>query len=570
MIDNIINEENLQATYAYVDNVTVCGKSREEHDSNLQKLLKAASKYGLTFNEAKSIIGVEEIDLLGYRVACGQIQPDPDRLEPLRLMPPPTNMKSQKRAIGMFAYYSSWICKFSDKIRPLNSNTTFPLPQDVLASFENLKKELEDAVLITPNLKIPLVVETDASDTAISATLNQEGRPVAFFSRTLSQSERNHSSVEKEAYAIIEAIRRWRHYLLSNSFKLVTDQEAVSFIYDKKRNGKVKNDKIQRWRIELSPYCYEIVHRPGVDNTAPDTLSRCCATSANDALQELHNSLCHPGITRLMHFVRSKNLPYSTEEVKLMTSRCLVCAELKPRFFKPKQGILVKATQPMERLSLDFKGPLPSSTQNRYLLTIIDEYSRFPFAYPCQDVSTTTVIKCLTQLFATFGMPQYIHSDRGAAFMSQELKTFLHSKGIATSRTTPYNPQGNGQVERLNKTLWKAVTLALKSNDLQTSQWDLVLLEALHSIRSLLCTETNCTPHERMFHHQRRSTNGDSLPAWLLAPGPVYLRRNVRSSKYGSLVDEVELLEANPSYAHVRFPDGRESTVSLRHLAPVG
>ena len=73
-----------------------------------------------------------------------------------------------------------------------------------------------------------------------------------------------------------------------------------------------------------------------------------------------------------------------------------------------------------------------------------------------------------------------------------------------------------------------------------------------------------------MFQFSRRSTNGTSLPSWLLAPGPVYLKRHIRSSKYDPVVDEVELLEANTQYAHVRMPDGRQSTVSLRHLAPVG
>ena len=70
-------------------------------------------------------------------------------------------------------------------------------------------------------------------------------------------------------------------------------------------------------------------------------------------------------------------------------------------------------------------------------------YSIFPFVYPCEDVSTTTVIKCLNDLFSIFGMSGYVHSDRGTSFMSQELKQYLHTKGIATSRTTSFNPAGN-------------------------------------------------------------------------------------------------------------------------------
>ena len=570
-IDGIIHKENLHSVFAYIDNVTVCGNSKEEHAENLRLFLEAASEYGLTFNDSKSILEVEEIDLLGYRISQGEIRPDPERLRPLREMDPPASLRAQKRACGMFAYYSPWLSHFSDKIRVLNENTTFPLPSEVLSAFHKLKQELENAVLVTIDSRLPLTVETDASDVAISATLNQEGRPVAFFSRTLSSSERHHSAVEKEAYAIVEAIRKWRHYLLGTTFKLITDQKSVAFIYDKHQRGKVKNDKIQRWKIELSCYNYDVVYRPGPENLVADALSRAtCGATSSSNLKALHDVMCHPGVTRMVHFVRARNLPYSVEEIKAMTSSCAVCAEIKPRFYKPEQEPVIKATQPFERLSIDFKGPLKTCSRNRYLLTIIDEYSRFPFAFPCQDLSTATVIHCLIQVFAVFGMPQYIHSDRGSAFMSVELKTYLHGKGIATSRTTPYNPKGNGQVERLNGTLWKTVTLALKSCKYEITQWELVLQDSLHAVRSLLCTETNATPHERMFSHRRRSTSGNSLPTWLLTPGPVYLKRHVRASKYDPLVDEVELLEANPHYAHVRLPDGRESTVSLRHLAPVG
>lgn len=165
-------------------------------------------------------------------------------------------------------------------------------------------------------------------------------------------------------------------------------------------------------------------------------------------------------------------------------------------------------------------------------------------------------------------MPSYIHSDRGTSLISYELKAFLASHGIASSRTTPYNPQGNGQAERYNGIIWKTILLALRGRKLEVSQWETVLLDALHSIRSLLCTATNQTPHERMFIHSRRSSYGFSLPTWLTTPGPVLLKRNERPTKYCPLVDEVELLEANPEYAHVRYSNGREDTVSTRQLAP--
>ncbi|XP_035230305.1 uncharacterized protein LOC118202265 [Stegodyphus dumicola] len=108
-------------------------------------------------------------------------------------------------------------------------------------------------------------------------------------------------------------------------------------------------------------------------------------------------------------------------------------------------------------------------------------------------------------------MPANIHSDRGSLFMSRELKCFLTSLGIATSRATAYNPQGNGQVERYNGIIWKTIHLALKSKNMAIELWEGVLHAVLHSIRSLLYTATNATPHERMLIYARRLYNGCSL-----------------------------------------------------------
>ena len=96
----------------------------------------------------------------------------------------------------------------------------------------------------------------------------------------------------------------------------------------------------------------------------------------------------------------------------------------------------------------------------------------------------------------------------------------------------------------------------------------MVLHKALHSIRSLLCTATNITPHERMFHHSRRATSGSSIPSWLIGADKVLLRKFNRTSKYDPLVEEVDLMKCYPGYARVRFQYGRDDTVSLRHLAP--
>ena len=576
-MDNVIREDALNATWAYIDNITVAGMTKEEHDENLQKFREVAKAHNFTFNEDESIICSEAICLLGYRISQNSLSPDPDRLRPLQDLPAPENMKALKRVLGMFAYYSCWIPKYSDRIQPLLGDQSFPLKADALAAFNSLKKELETATIQTVDENVPFTVETDASGFAIAAILNQGGRPVAFFSRSLKKSEKCHHAIEKEACAIVEALRKWKHYLYGRHFTLFTDQEAVSYIFDRKKLTKIKNDKLIRWRCELAGYFFDIVHKPGKYHVAPDAMSRVVSSAISgkslDKLKEIHSQLSHPGVTRLLHFVRSKNLAYTTDEVKSVVANCSVCCKIKPRFYKdPNTKHLIKATQPFERLNLDFKGPLPSSPEspNKYILNIIDEYSRFPFAFACRDLKWTTIRDCCYQLFTLFGMPSYAHSDRGPNFLCQELKEFFWSHGIATSKTTPYNPQGNGQVEKYNGVLWKAINLQLQDKNLDVKYWEHCLPDALHSIRSLLCTATNEVPHDRLFNFHRRTSSGCSLPVWLTKPGPVFLKRHVRNSKYEPLVEEADLLEANPSYAHVKLKSGIEKTVSLRDLAPRG
>jgi len=189
------------------------------------------------------------------------------------------------------------------------------------------------------------------------------------------------------------------------------------------------------WSLASSILTLHIVS--GKLNAAPDALSRVyCASMRENTLYNIHVSLCHPGITRLNHYVRANNLPYSVDDVRKVVQDCTVCADVTPSFYKPPDAQLVKASQPFERLSLDFKDPLPSSTKNHYMLKIVDEYSRFPFAFPCRSADAETVISCLNQLFTLFGMPACVHSDRGSAFVSHDLILYLRHRGIGCSNTS--------------------------------------------------------------------------------------------------------------------------------------
>ena len=86
---------------------------------------------------------------------------------------------------------------------------------------------------------------------------------MAFFLRTLNKCELHQSSVEKEACAIVEAIRKWAHLLSGRQFTVVTDQQSVSFMYNVRHSSKIKNEKRMIWYMQLNEFDCEVVFRPG-------------------------------------------------------------------------------------------------------------------------------------------------------------------------------------------------------------------------------------------------------------------------------------------------------------------
>ena len=175
-MDEFVDNYKLKDMFVYVDNITIVGRTQEEHNNNnLNAFILAAKEFRLTLSDEKCHYSLKSIDLLGYRISYGMIKPDPEHLGPLLDIPIPSDQKSLKRI--------SLAC--SQKIRPLNKVTNFPLNSEAVAAFKDLKNDLVDAYLNSTNEEIPFTVETDASNSTLSASLSQDGRPVAFFSRTL-------------------------------------------------------------------------------------------------------------------------------------------------------------------------------------------------------------------------------------------------------------------------------------------------------------------------------------------------------------------------------------------------
>ena len=234
-LDNLVQEAAPGSGIStYLESDDELGKDQQEDDANLEKFLAAATRKNICYNDSKSVFSTRNLAILGYLIEEGVIHPDPERLSPLCNLPVPRDSKSLNRCLGLFSYYSQWIPEFSNGIKPLTSCKSFPLSPEAVTTFDSLKKIVEEDFVTAIEETIPFEVETDASDVALAATLSQDGRPVAFFSHSLQGSELKHAAIEKEAQAIIEVIRHWRHFLTGRHFTLRIDQKSVSYMFNQR------------------------------------------------------------------------------------------------------------------------------------------------------------------------------------------------------------------------------------------------------------------------------------------------------------------------------------------------
>ena len=252
----------------------------------------------------------------------------------------------------------------------------------------------------------------------------------------------------------LEAFRKWDKFIRSYLTSVLTDQKAIALIFSRQKS-RIKNEKLIRWRLELSQYRYEISYRPGSQNLSADALLR-IAVAQDSQIALLHKWLAHPGISRFWEYIQRHKLAFSLEEAKKCIDSCSTCKECKPRFYKPNsRKSVVRASQPFERLGIHLVGPKTPSGKSgaAHMLAVIDEYSRFPFAFPIKETSSSSVLACLRNLLSLLGTPTFIHSDRGQQFVSSEFNSFCHESGISHSCLTPYHPSKNGQIERFNGTI---------------------------------------------------------------------------------------------------------------------
>ena len=395
-------------------------------------------------------------------------------------------------------------------------------------------------------------------------------KPVAFFSRKLRPAEQNYSAFDRELLAAYLAIRHFRYFLEGRPFTLFTDHKPLTFAISKisdpwsprqqrhlayvsefttdvrHNEGKANTvaDTLSRGEISAisSP-------QPGVDYKAmaaaqrtdasitavptattglvirdipldhygnsiscdistgrprplvPDTWQRTVFDAVHD--------LSHPSIRATKQLVAAKFVwPGLRKQVGIWAKACLRCQAAKVhRHTTAPVDQFVPATRRFDHIHVDIVGPLPPSQNYRYLLTVVDRFTRWPEAIPLVDAQTTTCAKALAlHWIARFGVPAELTSDRGSQFTSELWATLSQLNGTRLHRTTAYHPQSNGIVERFHRHLKSALMARLTGPD-----WIDELPWVLLGIRTVPKEDLECSSAE-MVYGAPLTVPGDFLP----------------------------------------------------------
>ena len=322
LMDEILGD--LPFCYVYLDDILVFSNTPEEHLEHLRQIFDLLSANGLVVNRPKCILGVTELDFLGFRVNQDGVTPLPEKVEAIRATKAPTTVKELQRFNGMVGYYRKHIRHAAHhmdflfealKGKPKKLNWT----PECETSFAAIKEALAKAAMLRhPRPNAPLALTTDASNVAMGGVLEQRGpagwEPLAFFSARLKNNERKWPPFDRELLAAFRSIRHFRHMIEGRRFTLYTDHQSLVPALSKKTEPHTARQTYQLSGI--AEYTTDIRYIEGKSNVVADALSRPNETEEHVFLIAMVDA----GITtqlgpgREVHLAKSTTIPSSNIE----------------------------------------------------------------------------------------------------------------------------------------------------------------------------------------------------------------------------------------------------------------
>lgn len=445
----------------------------------------------------------------------------------------------------------------------------FNFDSSCLEAFNALKNKLISyPVLRVYNPKVETELHTDASAHAVAGILMQKQEsgkwaPIAYYSQATNQAEAKYHSFELEMLAIVKSVERFHLYLYGLDFTIVTDCNALVYAVNKAH----LNPRIARWALRLQNYKFKVVHRAGHRMTHVDALSRISAyvgampiereleykqllddrlkilaeelefaenekfelidglvfrkcadkprfvipdSMINNIIRIYHDEMAHCGVEKTVQGIGSNYwFPSLRKKVRSYVDNCLTCLTANSSVHT-REGEMQEVDSPKRPFQIvhcDHFGPLTDTSQGfKYILVLVDAYTRFTWLFPAKTTSSRETIKHLLGVFNVFGFPNTLVSDRGTAFTSQEFLDFTNSKKIYHRLVAVAAPWSNGLVERVNKFLKSS----LKKLTEEPKTWNIHLDKIQYVMNNTHHASLNASPSKLLLgYDQKRHADAD-------------------------------------------------------------
>ena len=264
----------------YIDDVLIFSNNFDEHMIHVAEVFSRLRDANLTVKLAKCCFACDQLDYLGHVIGKGKMSPREAKVKALLDLPRPTTKKRLQSFLGSVQYYQRYIANYAELVSPLTDllrcKNVFKWSEEAEKSFVDVKRVLSNKpVLNIADFSKPFALFVDASNVAVGAVLTQFDsntsiyKPVCYFSKKLSDSQRNYCTTDKEALALVLAVRNFHVYLMSKTV-VFSDHEPLKYI----NRMASKSARVLRWSLELQYYDIEVKHVRGSENITADLLSR--------------------------------------------------------------------------------------------------------------------------------------------------------------------------------------------------------------------------------------------------------------------------------------------------------
>ena len=527
-----------QICEVYLDDIIIFAETEEELLARLETVFERLKRKGITANPAKCHFGLSQIEYVGHLINHLGMHFTAEKLDKVLHFDQPKTQAGMKSFLGLINYFRDHVEHFAGITKPLNEmlvdytrRKTLKWTPELEQAFELAKQSVYQCPFVYyVEDHLELYLHTDASDYAIGGYLFQlvptgdfdekgnpiyKERPIAFCSHILTAAQcKAWPTIEKEAYAIIYAIKKFEPYLRDRNFVLRTDHRNLTFI-DKEQSARVN-----RWRLLLQEFSFDIEYLPGLNNVLADRLSRdviradlptatvalIVAAIADPARREIsivHNDIVgHFGVDRTMQLLhgQGRSWPGMRKDVTTFVRECPFCQKAKeqPRVTNVPRYTLA-SSQPMQSLHVDSIGPLPKdAVGNQYILVIIDAFSRFLEMYPLSSLEAKPAVDALLKHVCRFGIPAEVRTDNGTQF-KDVFHQLLVKLRVSHPTVIPHSHQENAIVERANKEVMRHLRPMILDTPTIREHWSEALPLVQRIFNSTVKESTGVAPATLIF-----------------------------------------------------------------------